>query len=206
MALAPSTVFAQAQPATPPGSDAQASVERDSRVRRTALFLSGAAVALLAHEAGHLTFDVAFDAGPRLKAVDFHGIPFFALTHRKALSPRREVIVSSAGFWVQHATNEWMLSRRPDLRRQRAPFAKGVLAFNVLTSVAYAGAAFGRTGPYERDTRAIADGARVDERWVGALVLAPAILDSWRYFQPDSKAAVWLSRGVKLGMVALVVR
>jgi hypothetical protein len=46
----------------------------------------------------------------------------------------------------------------------------------------------------------------VDERWVGALVLAPAILDSWRYFQPDSKAAVWLSRGVKLGMVALVVR
>jgi hypothetical protein len=168
--------------------------------------LSGAAVALLAHEAGHLAFDVAFDADPRLKRVDFHGIPFFALTHRKQLSPRRETIVSSAGFWMQHATDEWILTKRPDLRSQRAPFAKAVLAFNVLTSVAYAGAAFARTGPFERDTRAIADAARVDERWIGAMIITPAALDAWRYFHPESKAAVWLSRGVKVGMVALAVK
>ena len=185
----------------PTGSD-----EPDSRVERTARFLSGAAVALLAHEAGHLAFNVAFDADPELKAVDFHGIPFFALTHREELSPRREAIVSSAGFWVQHATNEWILTRRPDVRRQRAPFTKGVLAFNVLTSVAYAGAAFARTGPFERDTRAIADATDVDERWIGAVVLAPAVLDAWRYFHPESKVAVWLSRGVKIGMVVLVLR
>jgi len=74
-------------------------------------------------------------------------IPFFALTHRKQLSPRREAIVSSAGFWVQHATDEW-----------------------------------------------------------GAIVPAPALLDTWRYFHPESKAAAWLSRGVKIGMVALAVR
>ena len=168
--------------------------------------MSGAGVAFLAHEAGHLVFDIAFDADPELKAVDFHGIPFFALTHEEELSPRREAIVASAGFWVQHATNEWILTRRPDLRRQRAPFTKGVLAFNVLTSVAYAGAAFGRTGPFERDTRAIADATDVDERWIGAIVLAPALLDGWRYFHPESKVAVWLSRGVKVGMVALVLK
>jgi len=74
-------------------------------------------------------------------------IPFFARTHRKQLSPRREAIVSSAGFWVQHATDEW-----------------------------------------------------------GAIVLAPALLDTWRYFHPESKAAAWLSRGVNIGMVALAVR
>ena len=138
--------------------------------------------------------------------MDFHGIPFFALTHQKLLSPRRELTVSSAGFWVQHATDEWLLTRRPNLRRERAPLAKGILAFNVLTSVAYAGAAFARTGPYERDTRAIAASARVKEPWVGALVLAPAVFDTWRYFQPDSKLAAWLSRGAKVGMVLLVLR
>lgn len=160
----------------------------------------------MAHEAGHLTFDLAFDADPRLKRVDFHGVPFFALTHRTPLSPRREAVVSSAGFWVQHATNEWLLTRRPDVRHERAPFAKGVLAFNVLTSIAYSSAAFARTGSFERDTRGIADAARVDERWVGAMVLAPAVLDAWRYFRPDSKGAVWLSRGAKVGMLVLIVR
>jgi hypothetical protein len=163
-------------------------------------------VALFAHEAGHLTFNVVFDADPGIKRVDFHGIPFFALTHARQLSPRTEMTIASAGFWVQHATDEWLLTRRPDLRRERAPFAKGLLAFNVLASIAYAGAAVAETGPFERDTRAIADAARIDEPWVGAMVLAPAVLDTWRYFQPDSKLAVWLSRGAKVGMLLLVFR
>lgn len=143
---------------------------------------------------------------PGLGRVDFHGIPFFAITHRSGLSPRREFLVSSAGFWVQHAGNEWLLSRRPGLRRARAPVAKGAFAFNVLASAAYAGAAFARTGPVERDTRGMAASSRVDERAVGALVLAPALLDAWRYFRPGSKWAAWTSRGVKIGMVVMVVR
>ena len=76
----------------------------------------------------------------------------------------------------------------------------------MLTSVAYAGAAFGRTGPFERDTRGIADSTGVDERWIGAIILAPAVLDSWRYFHPESRTAVWLSRGVKIGMIVLIVK
>lgn len=204
--VAPMPAFAQAEPTQTQPPAPQTSAEPGSLVKRTALFLSGAAVALAAHEAGHLTFDLVFDAEPRLKRVNFHGLPFFALTHRKQLSPRREVVVSSAGFWVQHATDEWLLTQRPGLRHERAPFAKGVLAFNVLTSVAYSGTAFARTGPFERDTRGIADAARVDERWVGTMVLIPAVLDTWRYFQPDSKLAVWLSRGAKVGMLFLVVR
>ena len=96
-----------------------------NRVERTALFLSGAAVGLLAHEMGHLVFGVAFDAEPRLKRVEFHGIPFFALTHRKELSARREAMVSSAGFWVQHATDEWILYETSQSPPRARPFCQG---------------------------------------------------------------------------------
>ena len=83
---------------------------------------------------------------------------------------------------------------------------KGVLAFNVATSAAYAGAAFARTGPHERDTRGIADAARIDERWVGAMMLAPAVLDAWRYLHPEARWAAWTSRGLKAGFVLLLLR
>jgi hypothetical protein len=178
-------------------------------VNRTAAvgkFLAGATVGLVAHEGGHLVFDVIFDADPRIKRVEYHGIPFFALTHRADLSRRREFTVSSAGFWVQHATSEWLLTRRPRLRDERARFAQGLLAFNVGASVVYSIAAFSRSGPPERDTRGMAWGARMDEPWIGAIVLAPAVLDAWRYLHPDAKWAVWTSRAVKIGAVLLVIR
>lgn len=177
-----------------------------NRLESISVFLAGGAVALGAHESGHICFDLLFDADPGLRKVDFHGIPFFAITHRSGLSPRRELTIASAGFWVQHAGSEWLLTRRPRLRNEHAPFAKGVLAFNVLASAAYAGAAFGRTGPFERDTRGIAEAARIDERWVGAMILAPAIFDTWRYLQPEAKWAVWASRAAKVGMVLLVLK
>jgi hypothetical protein len=169
-------------------------------------FLAGAAVGLGAHESGHVFFDVVFDADPGIRGVDFHGIPFFAITHRSDLPPAKEFTISSAGFWVQHAGSEWLLTRRPRLRYERAPLAKGLLAFNVLASGAYAGAAFFRTGPVERDTKGMADSSDIDERAIGVVVLAPAIFDTWRYFRPESRAAVWISRAAKIGGVLLVAR
>ncbi len=186
----------------PPGDPP--SVERRSAT--VAKFLAGAALGLAAHESGHLVFDGIFDADPRLKRVDFHGIPFFAITHRPDLPRRQELVISSAGFWIQHAGNEWILSRRPGIRRERAPVAKGVLAFNILASAAYAGAALARTGPPERDTLGMAVGSRTDERVVGVLVLAPAALDAWRYFRPDLSWLRWASRAMKVGMVFLALR
>lgn len=168
-------------------------------------FVGGGALAFVAHEGGHLLFDAIFDANPRVKRVTFHGIPFFAIAH-DPVSPRREYIIDSAGFWVQEATNEVILSRRPNLRRERAPLLKGIVAFNVLASVAYAGAAFARTGPVERDTRGMAQALRWNEPWVGVLILAPAILDAVRYFNPDARWAVWGSRGAKIGGVVLIFR
>jgi hypothetical protein len=169
-------------------------------------FLTGAAAGLAAHESGHLLFDGIFDAHPRLKKVSFHGVPFFAITHDSGLSPRREFVIDSAGFWVQEATNEVILSRRPHLRRERAPFIKGVFAFNVVTSVGYAGAAFARTGPGERDTRGIADALRWKEPLVGVLILIPAVLDAVRFYHPDARWATWGSRTAKIGGVVLIAR
>jgi hypothetical protein len=178
-------------------------------VNRTAAvggLLGGILVGLAAHEGGHLFFDVVFDADPGIERVEFHGIPFFAITHRSDLPPREEFTISSAGFWVQHATNEWLLTMRPHLRREHAPFAKGVFAFNIGASAMYSVAAFARIGPPERDTYGMATSSRIDERWIGAIVLAPAVFDTWRYFDPSSRWAVWFSRAAKVGSVLLVLR
>lgn len=178
----------------------------DSAAVSTVKFLGGAALAFGMHEGGHLVFDVAFDAHPHLKKVEFGGIPFFAVAHDAGLSPRREFSVSSAGFWVQHATDEWLLASHPDLRAEHAMVLKGLLAFNVLTSIGYSMAAFARVGPYERDTRGMADSIGVSERVIGVAILAPALLDAYRYYRPDSKLAKWMSRGTKIGGVLLVMR
>jgi hypothetical protein len=187
-------------------SDAPPATTEHRTTSALAGFLAGAAVGLAAHESGHLLFDGLFRADPGIKRVSFHGLPFFAITHKSGLSPRREFVIDSAGFWVQEATNEFILSRRPNLRRERAPFVKGVFAFNVLASVAYAGAAFARTGPVERDTRGMADSLRWKEPYVGLLILIPAVLDAFRFYHPDARWAAWGSRASKIGGVVLIAR
>jgi hypothetical protein len=191
-----------------PQQDESAAASPSGAQRATAvvLFLAGGTVGLAAHEGGHVAFDVLFDADPGIRRVDFHGIPFFAITHRNDLTPGKEFTISSAGFWVQHLGNEWILTSRPRIRYERAPLLKGLLAFNVIASGAYAGTAFLRTGPDERDTRGMAVASDLDEPWMGLVVLAPAVLDSWRYFRPESRTAVWMSRAAKIGGVLLTAR
>jgi hypothetical protein len=183
--------------------------EPDSQPEHTAArsvvpFVGGAASGFLAHEGGHLVLDVVFDADPGVKRVSFGGVPFFAITHH-AVTPRQEYAISSAGFWVQHATSEWILMSHPDLRHKRAPYLKGWLAWNVLASAAYATAAFGQFGPPERDPRGMAQSLGIAEPWVGAMIAAPAALDGWRYYHPRSRWAAWTSRAVKVGLVVATV-
>lgn len=166
-------------------------------------FLAGAVSAFAVHEGAHLALDVAFDADPRLKGVRFGPMPFFAVTHRSNLPRGREALISGAGFFSQHLTSEIILSRRAAGDRP-SNFEKGALGFHVATSLAYAGAAFSRYGPFERDTRGIADSTGTDERVIGALVLAPAAFDTWRYFRPNSGVAKWASRIAKVGFVGVI--
>jgi hypothetical protein len=170
-----------------------------------AQFFAGAALGLGLHESGHIVLDIAFGASPGVRKVSAGFIPFFAITHGE-VSPVREFAISSAGFWVQHAGSEVLLSRRPDLRREHAPVAKGLLAFNVLTSVAYAGAAFAQHGPIERDTHGMAASAGVAEPWIGVSILAPAMLDAARYYRPRSRWLRWAGRASKLGGALLILK
>jgi hypothetical protein len=165
---------------------------------------AGGASAFALHESSHLLADTAFDAGVRLRRVKLGPIPFFAIIHPKKISMRQEFVVSSAGFWSQHVTSEIILTAHPDVRSDHAPFEKGVLAFNILTSAGYAVTAFARAGPPERDPRSMAISANIPEPWIGALILAPAALDTYRYYRPHSPTARWASRAIKVGAVLLI--
>jgi hypothetical protein len=185
---------------------APAAQPNEQRAVETVKFVTGGLTGLVLHEAGHLGFDEAFDARPQVAGIRFGPFPFFAIEHRADLSPRRELTVASAGFWMQHAGSEWLLTTHPRLATEHAPFAKGMLAFNVLNSVGYAIVAFARAGPSERDTRSMAAASGLEEPTVGLIVLAPALLDAWRYFRPDARWAAWSSRAAKTGSVLLVIK
>src|SRR5688572_21686255 len=159
-------VFAGSRPAV---AQTEPAVERFGKV------LLGGAAGLAIHETGHLVANWAFDEKVVVKKVSYNGIPFFALSHAPDLSPRREYVVSSAGFWAQYLYSEQILTHHPRLREQESPLRKGLLTFHIVTSLVYAGAALGRTGPVERDTRGMASSRRLNERWIGLMVLAPAI-------------------------------
>lgn len=197
--------FASATAAQPPGDDPSTAPTAITG-QDVLAFLAGAGLGLVAHEGGHLVFDEIFDAMPHVIPVHFGPIPFFAISPQRELSSKQLFTVASAGFWTQAWTSELLLTRNPDLRHAHAPFTKGLLAFNVLTSIGYAAVAFAERGPFERDTRGIAQGLDVSERAVACVVLTPAVLDLYRYFRPDSSWARWAARIAKVGSIVLVLK
>ncbi len=175
--------------------------------RKTVSLLAGASMGLVVHESGHLITGALFDAHPGTKPIRYAGIPFFAITH-EPVTRQQEFVISSAGFWMQHVGTEWLLTARPHLRDESRPFLKGVLIFNLATSAMYAGAAIGRLGPPERDPLGMSRSlgrSGWPEPVIGALILAPALLDGYRYLKPDQRWAVWASRGVKAAFMALTL-
>ena len=197
LAVWPAGARAQsAPPASPTG-----------KVRRAISFLGGAATGLAAHESGHVLTGLASGAHPGVRRIRYGPLPFFAISH-DAVSRRREFVISASGFWMQHAGSEWILTTRPRLRDEQAPLIKGLLAFNLAASAVYGVAAFGRFGPPERDTRGMAASlghSGAPEPAIGALILAPAVLDGYRYLRPDARWAAWTSRAVKVALVGLAV-
>ena len=129
---------------------------QDSPRRRSRSLSPAAPSDWAMHEGGHLLMASIFGADPGVKRVSFGPVPFFAISHDD-VSPATRVR-DLGGRILGAARLERMAAHtRPGLRHEHAPVAKGLLAFNVLASVAYATAAFGTFGPYERDTRAMAD-------------------------------------------------
>jgi hypothetical protein len=104
-------------------SPAQQTVS-ESTVVAAAKFLAGGAAGLVMHESGHVIVDFASGTTPGLRSVSYAGIPFFAITH-DPVTDGREFAISSAGFWVQHATSEWLLSTAPIYARRTHRSRKG---------------------------------------------------------------------------------
>ena len=193
--------------AIPMPASAQTSSSGSSRLSRTVTFLVGGAAGLGIHESGHVIFGAMFGAHPGVRGLHSRPIPFFVITHDE-VTRRKEFVISSAGFWMQHLGSEWLLTARPNIAHEDAPFLKGIFAFNLGASTVYSIAAFAKAGPPERDTRGMAvslgkDG--VPEPYVGLLVLGPAVLDGYRYLRPDAAWAKWTSRGLKIAAVCLTL-
>src|SRR5687767_5853594 len=101
----PATVFGQA---SVPQATAASPAEESPKVA-FAKFIAGGAVGTALHEAGHLA----------------------AGWDRYNVSRRHAIAVRSAGFWSQYLTSEIVFIGHPQLRSERAPFRKGVLASHV---------------------------------------------------------------------------
>ena len=183
------------------------------------LFLAGGAVGFVAHESGHVVTNLALGNTPQFQHITTFGfIPFVAINPR--LSCRGGVCkkhdgsllyggeggrfaIVTAGFDVQHITTEVLLTLDPDLRDRHAPFRKGLFAFDILLSVGYAlSSATGVESPFG-DAGNAAAAAGMPRAVFAAILLAPAALDTYRYFRPRSRWAPWASRGSKLGMIGI---
>jgi hypothetical protein len=194
-----------ATPAAAQTTPAPSSSSPKSKTVRLLTFLGGGVTGLAVHESGHLIISAVFGASPGVKGITYGPVPFFAITHNP-VTRRQEFVISSAGFWMQHAGSEWILGVHPHLREESSPFLKGVFAFNLGASAMYSVAAFGQFGRPERDTLGMArslGSTGAPEPLVGALVLAPALLDGYRYLNPDAAWARWVSRAVKIGSIVL---
>ena len=187
---------AQSDPPADPAEHATPDIAR---------FLAGAGLGLVIHEGGHLFWDAIFRAHPAIEPVHLGPIPFFAIAPTRPLSPRELFTVTSAGFWTQELSSELLQSPNRDLRHEHAPFEKGMLAFDVLTSIGYGVVAIAETGPAQRDTRGMAAGLGAPEPAIGALIMAPAILQIYRYYRPNSAWAKWATRALAVGSVVILV-
>lgn len=170
-----------------------------------AKFFTGAFVGFLGHESGHLIANYAMDTDPYLKSVNYGPIPFFTIEPGRPLTHREHYITASAGFNAENIIDEFILIKHPNLNAEDKPFLKGIVTFNFWLNVGYAATAFAGTGPDERDTKGMADALGWNERWVGAMILVPTALDTYRYKHPDSKWAATASRASKLAMIALTL-
>jgi hypothetical protein len=188
---------------SPRGALGQAQDNRDdiSTTEKTLRWLAGGLAGLGIHESGHVLTSAIVGAEPGVRSIK-GPVPFFAITH-DAVSAPKEYVISASGFWMQGASVEWILHERPSLAQESAPFLKGILTFHVATSSLYGVAGFARVGPLERDTRGMALASGLPEPVIGGLVLAPAALDVYRYFTPESRWARWASRGAKIVLVGL---
>lgn len=199
---------------------ADTALDHHSALGSVVTFAAGALSGFLLHETGHLASNFMLGNVPRVQGMLVWGfVPFFVLSpdikcsgmndcqkrNGSHFTPgeRGDVYIVTAGFSVQHLTDEFILGVAPDLAHQYAPFRKGLLGFNIVLSVLYAASAYAGIEDQHGDVHGMARRLQVSDRWVATMLLLPAALDAYRYFYPGSAWATWASRIVKASMFGL---
>jgi hypothetical protein len=217
--LAPSATAPS--PAAPPEARGGGS-DWKRKGKDVALFLGGSLAAFGLHEGGHLVGNLAFGHTPHLEPVSFAGvIPFFSITSDVAChgdrctypvqggtarfdAGRRGLFtILMAGFHMQHVSDELILSFNPALRYEEAPFRKGMLAFNTLTSIGYVAANWVGLEPDKGDLHGAYAMTGAPRHAVNSILLGIAALDLARYAFPDVRGLAWASRAAKLGFAGV---
>jgi hypothetical protein len=187
-----------------------------------AWFVAGGATGFVLHEGAHAVAAGAFGVHPRLETrgepVPFLIVRYDLIRVRDASGEviyldeegnpiphgaQKHFVIASAGINMQNITSEWILTAHPNLREERRPFLKGMLTFNVVTSIGYA-----LVGRKDRDgdIRGMSEALWVRDELIGALIFLPAALDLYRYYRPDAAWAPWASRGAKAYLLGLSFR
>jgi hypothetical protein len=187
--------------------------------RSAALFAGGAVTALAAHESCHLLANLAMGNVPSFQSVTFLGfIPYFAIVPSircrggdckksdgesfGAGRPGLYTIVS-AGIQCQHYEDEVILTQRPGLRMDSAPFRKGMLAFNTLLSIGYVLANWTGVEPVDGDIRGIYRDGGAPRLLLSSMVFGIAAVDIARYYYPRARWLAWLNRVAKLSVTGI---
>ncbi|MBI3812543.1 MAG: hypothetical protein HY283_10130 [Nitrospirae bacterium] len=116
---------------------------------------------------------------------------------------QKRFVIASAGINSQNIVSEWILTQYPRLADESRPYLKGILAFDILTSMGYA--LVGRKDP-DGDLRGMSEALKVNDLIIGGIVLLPAAMDLYRYYHPDSVWAPWLDRGAKGYLLGFSIR
>lgn len=176
--------------------------EADFRRFTDYLFLLlGAGTGLVLHEGGHVLMDYAVGAEPTFVPVKLGPFPFFAIQPSHLETNQQRYTVAMTGFMMQDIYSELILHIDPRLREHHHPFLKGMLAFHVLLNTGYAITGFANIGPAQSDVNTMARSLGVPPWSIGLMLIAPALVDTYRYFVPDSRWAPWVSMGSKLTMI-----
>lgn len=188
-----------------------------------AWFAAGGLTAFVIHEAAHAVVAESFGLRPSFE-IRHKPVPFVVVTYDwdpikgpsgdvayyldrdgnpVSRGAQKQFVIAAAGINAQNITSEWILTAHPRIHDESRPFMKGMLAFNILTSVGYA--LVGRKDP-DGDLRAMSEALNVNDVVIGGVVLFPAVLDLYRYYHPDSRWVPWIDRGAKAYFLGLSFR
>lgn len=185
-------------------------------------FLAGGAAGFILHEGAHALVAESFGFDVRLesrgKPIPFVVVRYDLVSIRdengkirytdKVGRPvsngaQKQYAIASAGINTLNSASELILTLHPNLREERKPFLKGVLALDLFVSFGYALIA---RKDRDGDLRGMSEALDVSEKWMATLVFFPAAVDTYRYFYPESRWAPWVSRGSKAYLLGLAFR